>query len=345
MSHPADDDSFDRPLGAPALNRRGLWRRGLIALAALVVVALGAGGTYLYKIDRSVTQNITRADHLPADTPSVNGQSARPTRNAQLTGTKNFVLLGSDSRDPDGSGNGRSDSIMVVHLNNARDKAYVISFPRDLYVKIPGHGKNKINAAYSFGGAKLTVSTLEELLGVRMDHLALIDFEGFIRLTEDLGGVTVTNRHPFKSHGFTYPKGKITIKGEQALWFVRERYALPRGDLDRAGNQRNVIKAIVDKGLSAGALADPAAYLKFVSGVAQHLTVDDSLTNAEIRETALSVRLSGSDIALLQAPIDGYGTSPDGQSIDRVDQSKLTELSAALKKDRLAGYVKKYPKG
>jgi LCP family protein required for cell wall assembly len=313
-------------------------------VAALVAVAVAAGATYLYSIDRSVTKNITRADGLPSDPPSGSGQPSRPARDTRLTGTLNFVLLGSDSRDPSNSGKGRSDSIMVVHLNNARDKAYVISFPRDMYVPIPGHGKNKINAAFSYGGSKLTVSTLENLLGVRMDHLALIDFEGFIGLTDDLGGVTVKNKHAFSSHGYSYPKGKITIKGKQALWFVRERHSLPRGDLDRSENQRRVIKAIIDKGLSASAMADPVRYLKFVSGVAQHLTVDSTLTDAEIRQTALSVRLSGSNIKLLQAPISGFGMV-GSQSIDRVDQAKLKELSTALKKDKLSNYVKKYPKG
>ena len=92
----------------------------------------------------------------------------------------NYVLLGSDSRDPDNAGAGRSDTIMVVHLNTKRNQAYIISFPRDMYVDIPGYGKNKINAAYSFGGVPLTVRTLESLTGTRMDHVVLVDFEGFI---------------------------------------------------------------------------------------------------------------------------------------------------------------------
>lgn len=334
----------ETPPGAAEPPKRRLWPKILIAAAALLVVVVGAGAAYLYSIDRSVTKNITRADDLPSDTPSGSGQPPRPTRNTRLTGTLNFVLLGSDSRDKSNAGKGRSDSIMVVHLNDARDKAYVISFPRDMYVPVPGHGKNKINAAFSYGGAKLTVSTLENLLGVRMDHLALIDFQGFIKLTDDLGGVTVKNAHAFKSHGYTYPKGNLTIKGKQALWFVRERHALPGGDLDRAKNQRNVIKAILDKGLSASTMADPVRYLKFVSGIAQHLTVDSSLSNAEIRSTALSVHLSSADIKLLQAPISGFATI-GGQSVDRVDGSKLKELSAALKNDKVDGYVKKYPKG
>jgi LCP family protein required for cell wall assembly len=260
------------------------------------------------------------------------------------TGTLNYVLLGSDSRDPDNDANGRSDTIMVVHLDKARNKAYIVSFPRDMYVSIPGYGKNKINAAYSFGGPALTVRTLESLTGVRMDHVVLVDFEGFIGLTDDLGGVTVPNKTAFTSHGYDYPKGKITISGKKALWFVRERHALPGGDLDRAENQRNVIKAIVAKGLSADVVADPAKFTTFIGNLAKHLTVDNSLTDAQIRQTALSLRLKSKNIELLQAPLSGFGTA-GGQSIDVVDTTKMAELGKALQEDTMGAYLQKYPQG
>ncbi len=118
----------------------------------------------------------------------------------------------------------------------------------------------------------------------------------------------MVNDDAFSSHGYDYPEGEITIAGEQALWFVRERKQLPNGDLDRAKNQRNVIKAIVAKGLSAQVLSDPATFTRFIGDVAKHLTVDNSLTDDEIRRTALSLRLDADDIALLQAPISGFGT-------------------------------------
>jgi anionic cell wall polymer biosynthesis LytR-Cps2A-Psr (LCP) family protein len=176
-----------------------------------------------------------------------------------------------------------------------------------------------------------------------MDHVVLVDFEGFIRLTDDLGGVTVTNKTAFTSHGHDYPKGKISIQGAKALWFVRERHALPRGDLDRAENQRKVLKAIVQKGLSAGVVADPATFTQFIGNVAKNVTVDNSLSDEEIRRTAFSLRLSGKDLTLLQAPISGSGTSPDGQSILIVNTEQLAELSTALQEDTMAAYVKKYP--
>jgi LCP family protein required for cell wall assembly len=325
---------------APQPQKRRLLPKILIGVSVLLVAVIGAGLFYAATIDRSLTKNLNRGVELPTDE-----SSARPPKEAQETGTLNYVLLGSDSRDPGNEGNGRSDTIMVVHLNAKRTKAYIISFPRDMYVDIPGYGKNKINAAFAFGGAPLAVRTLENLMGTRMDHVALIDFEGFIRLTEDLGGITVTNKTAFRSHGFDYPSGKITIAGEEALWFVRERTQLPGGDLDRAENQRKVIKAIVEKGLSVKVISDPTTFIGFIGNVAKHLTVDNDLTDSEIRRTALSLRLTGKDIELLQAPISGFGTASDGQSIDVVDTAKLAELSTALKKDKLSEYVKMYPQG
>jgi polyisoprenyl-teichoic acid--peptidoglycan teichoic acid transferase len=325
---------------APAPNRRRLLPKILIGVAVLLVVAMGAGLLYAATIDRSLTKNLNRGVELPTDESSL-----RPSKEAAETGTLNYVLLGSDSRDPENEGNGRSDTILVVHLNAKRDKAYIISFPRDMWVNVPGYGRNKINAAFAFGGAPLAVRTLEDLTSVRMDHVVLIDFEGFIRLTEDLGGVTVLNKNAFSAGGFDYPKGKITIAGEEALWFVRERKLLPGGDLDRAENQRTVIKAIVQKGLSPQVISDPARFTRFVGNVAKHLTVDNDLSDAEIRRTALSLRLTGKDIQLLQAPISGFDTTGDGQSIDVVDTAKMAELARAMKKDQLSEYVTKYPQG
>ena len=335
------------PAGAPPPRhaRRRIWPKVLIAGAVALVLLVGAATVYLFSIDRSVTSNLNRGVELPSDDPSAPPGEARPTKEPQETGTLNYVLLGSDSRDPGNAGNGRSDTIMVVHLNKKRNQAYIVSFPRDMYVTIPGYGQNKINAAYAFGGVPLTVRTLEQLTKTRMDHVALVDFEGFISLTNDLGGVTVINDDAFSSHGYDYPKGEITIAGEQALWFVRERKQLPNGDLDRAKNQRNVIKAIVAKGLSAGVVSDPATFTRFIGGVAKHLTVDNSLTDEEIRRTALSLRLDADDINLMQAPISGFGTTPDGQSIDVVDTAKMAELAKALKTNTMDAYVKKYPQG
>jgi polyisoprenyl-teichoic acid--peptidoglycan teichoic acid transferase len=338
---PAPTEPDPGTAGAPAgSRRRRRWPRLLGVVAGVLVLALVGVGVYAWRVDRGLTSNINRGIDLPTQDPSSGSGPTSPE-----TGALNYVLLGSDSRDPEDEGDGRSDSIMVAHLDEDRDKAYLISFPRDMWVDIPGHGKAKINAAYELGGPALSVRTLEQLTDVRMDHVVLVGLEGFIGLTDDLGGVTVTNKTAFTSHGFDYPEGKITIAGEEALWFVRERKSLPEGDLDRAENQRNVIKAIVAKGLSGDVISDPSRFTAFVSNLSKHVTVDNSLTDAEIRRTALSLRLKSRDIELLQAPLSGFGTSPDGQSIDVVDTEKLAELSQALEEDTMDRYVEKYPQG
>lgn len=321
-----------------AAPRRRVLRRVLVAVAAVLVVALVGVGAYAWTINRQITSNIQRGIELPPATPSGSASSAQPRE----TGELNYVLLGSDSRDDADPSDGRSDSIMVVHLNKARDQAYITSFPRDMYVDVPGHGKNKINAAFELGGPTLTVKTLEELTGATMDHVVLVNFDGFIDLTTDLGGVTVQNKTAFSSHGYDYPKGKITIEGKRALWFVRERHSLPGGDLDRAANQRNVIKAIVAKGLSAGVVSDPVKFSAFVGNLSKHLTVDNSLSDADIRSTALSLRLDAKDIDLLQAPISGFQMI-GGQDVDIVDQVKMAQLGKALRTDTMAAYLAKNP--
>ena len=134
----------------PPPKRRRLLPKILIGVAVLVVVAMGAGLLYAATIDRSLTKNLNRGVELPTDESSL-----RPPKDAEETGTLNYVLLGSDSRDPENEGNGRSDTILVVHLNAKRDKAYIISFPRDMWVNVPGYGRNKINAAFAFVGGPL----------------------------------------------------------------------------------------------------------------------------------------------------------------------------------------------
>jgi LCP family protein required for cell wall assembly len=332
----------DSPQNGSRPKRHGLLV-ALLAIVALVGVgSLIAGVLYVVAIDRAVNQSLQHAsDQLPAETPSANGETPRPKRTGEAI---NYVLLGSDSRSTDSAG-GRSDVLMVMHLSGDRESAYMISFPRDMYVPIPGHGKDKINAAFAYGGPPLTVRTLEGMLSTRMDHVALIDFEGFINLTQELGGVTVYNKYPSVSAGYKFPVGNVTVQGEEALAYVRERKQLPHGDLDRAERQRAVLQAILAKGLAKETISNPLKFVSFVRGVSRHVTVDDQLTDAELRKTALSLRLTRSDIHMLQAPISGFGTSPSKQSIDIVDQKKLKELAKALQTDQMAEYVQKYPEG
>src|SRR5829696_1437795 len=306
-----------------------------LTLAAVLAVA----GISIYRLDRSLTQNIERMDLMPADSST----APHPTKGQGTAAAEalNLVLMGYDSRDASFA---RSGSLMILHLNAKRDQAYLISFPRDTWVSIPGHGKNKINAAYGFGGPKGTVSTLENLTDTRMDHAALVDIQGFARLTDEVGGVTVYNKTAFSSHGFNYPKGNITVSGERALYFVGERKALPGGDFDRAANERNLVRAIIAKTLSPRIITDPGRLVSVVSGAAEHLTVDNGLTNSKINSTVLSLRLTDRDVHMMKAPVSGKATKK-GQRVDTVDMAKLAELRTALREDRVNEYLARYPQG
>jgi polyisoprenyl-teichoic acid--peptidoglycan teichoic acid transferase len=328
--------AYAEPTAAPAKRRRIL-PIVLASVAATLVAVVAAAAILLNQVERSMTQNLDREDLMPSSSSA----APAPTKEQRASDALNFVVMGYDSRD---SSVDRSGSLMILHLNAKRDQAYLISFPRDAWVAIPGHSDNRINAAYGFGGPKLAVSTLENLTDTRMDHAILVDFQGFARLTDELGGVSVYNKTAFFSHGFDYPKGNITVSGERAIYFVGERRALPRGDFDRAANERNLVRAIIAKTLSTKIITDPGRLFSVVSGAAEHLTVDNGLTNSRIRNTVLSLRLTNTDVHLIQAPVSGKATSK-GQRVDIVDRAKLAELRTALRQDTVHEYLAKYPQG
>ena len=318
--------------GAQATNQRSKkpLRRWLIVLACLVTallvgvgVAVGAGVSVLNSVKRE-------PGLLPANRESVDPSTL-------LNKPMNFLLLGSDSRGED---RGRSDVMILVHSDPDRAKLYLISLPRDLWVPIPGHGTNKINAAYAFGGAALAVQTVENLLDIRIDNVALTDFTGFFRLIDDLGGVTVFNENPSENMGFTFPRGDLTLTGEEALAYVRERYALPRGDFDRAQRQRLVVKAIVDKLANGKTFSNPSRLLSVINRLSNTVTVDDSLTNQRIVALAQDLQItSGQDIEQLMVPVDGFGTSTAGASYVKMDRNGMKRLATALRTGRMDTYT------
>jgi polyisoprenyl-teichoic acid--peptidoglycan teichoic acid transferase len=328
----AEADSAAKPA-----KRRRVLPIVLASVASTLVAVLALAALLINQVERSLTQNLDREDLLPTDSKT----APHPTKEAGAGDALNFVVMGYDSRDPSIE---HSGSLMILHLNAKRDQAYLITFPRDTWVSIPGRGNDKINSAYRFGGPKLTVSTLEQLTDTRIDHAVLVDFQGFARLTDAVGGVTVYNKTGFSTHGFDYPKGNITVSGDRALYFVGERDSLPRGDFDRTANERNLVRAIIAKSLSAKTLSDPRRLFSIVSGAAEHLTVDKSLTSSSIRSTIFSLRLTNKDVHLMKAPVSGKATRK-GQRVDLVHKAKLAELRSALRDDRVNVYLAKYPQG
>lgn len=307
------------------------WTLGGIAL--VLVLALVGAGIWVATLWRKVDK-VSREDMLPSGTASGAGIASTAPKKP---GTQDFVLMGNDTR---GSGDaGRSDVLMLAHVNATKDKVYLVSFPRDMWVTVPGHGKAKINAADAWGGAKLTIETLQALTGVKADHAAQLDFEGFINLTNVLGGVTVNNTQASSVGNYHWPKGQVTLQGAEALAYVRQRHGLANGDLDRAARQRAVVQAVVAKLMSQQVLTDPAKLTGIVGDLSGFLTLDSSFDNSALVSTARSLKIrSAADIYSLQAPILRFGTSPDGQSIDVVDDDLMTDLATALQDDTMDAY-------
>lgn len=158
----------------------------------------------------------------------------------------NILLLGSDSRTA--SIEGRSDAIILIHIDPRGQSAYAISIPRDSRVTIPGHGKNKINAAMSYGGPKLAVKTIENLGNIKIQYYAVTTFLGFANMIDRLGGVQITLEKSINDpwSGADLQAGSQKLTGNQALAFCRSRH-IPEGDFARAAHQQDLIMAVFEQ--------------------------------------------------------------------------------------------------
>ncbi len=304
----------------------------------MLLLAVGVGA-YLLFLNQTVASNVKHENLLPPPSAAAGGGQGQQI--VQGPGV-NILMIGSDARP--GETFSRSDVIVLMHVTEDRKKVYLVHFPRDMYVSIPGHGKNKINAAFAFGKTPLLVSTLQDMLGVKIDHAALIGFEGFKRMTDAVGGVNVWAEEASSGKGNGGPvvihKGWNDLNGEQALAFVRERYELSEGDISRGRRQQAFIKALMLKGLSRETLTNPITLANFVSAGTENLTVDKGFDMGEMRSLGLSLRnVRGDDIVFITAPITGFGTSPQGGSIDIVNEPLLKLMGEELQGDTMEDYV------
>ena len=317
----------------------------------MVVLGASAGAGVLW-LQHHLTSNIKRVDDVFTGLPH------RPDRPAGPAGhAVNILVLGTDRRSAvptTGSearaaewlpGEQRSDTIMVVHIDADRRGVSVISIPRDSWVQVPGYGSAKINAAFSFAGPSLAVATVEELTGLRIDHLAVIDWAGFMDLTDAAGGVTVTVPRTVtdSARGITWTAGEHTLDGEKALAYVGERYGLPGGDLDRVRRQQSFLRLLMQDSLHTKMRKDPKMVYDFLDTVTRHLTVDSGWSTRDMARLAMSLRnLRSADIRYLTVPVAGLGWAGD-QSIVRLDRRQDARLWGAVREDRVAGWLERHP--
>ncbi|HET7247057.1 MAG TPA: LCP family protein [Streptosporangiaceae bacterium] len=216
----------------------------------------------------------------------------------------NWLITGSDSRQGltrkqerkyhtgIDIGGQRSDTILLLHIPGNGGPAVLVSLPRDSYVKIPGYGWNKLNAAYSFGGPKLLAQTVQNATGLRIEHYMGIGFGGLVNVVNSVGGVTMCFKHSLHdaASGVHLKKGCQTLSGGQALSFVRVRHTFASQDLQREQNQRVFIKALLSKLTSPGVMFNPFSVVPAALGSVNSLSVDDGTHLNQLVSVAFALR-------------------------------------------------------
>ena len=304
----------------------------------MLLVGAGAVGGGLYL--RSVNSSITHVNAF-ADIP----QESRPQKVA--ADAQNFLILGSDSRDPGNTTGTRSDTIIVCHIPKGHGSAQLISIPRDTWVHVPlakdgkqGNTDAKINAAYAWGGIPLVVQTVESYTNVRIDHVLIVDFAGFKQIIDALGGVDINVEKTFTTHYSlnanhmrTFTKGINHMDGAAALDYSRERHAFADGDFARIRHQQEMIKAVLDKAASGGLLTEPTRLNAFIRASASAVTVDSTMS---IVGTATDLRgLRSGNLKFFTSPSRGTGMIGT-QSVVLPDIPKAQALFDAVRRDDVA---------
>jgi LCP family protein required for cell wall assembly len=293
-------------------------------LGVLLFALLAVGG-YL---DTRLTRTAALSDY-----------SDRPTSE----GT-NWLIVGSDSRadlteqqeQQLATGNAagsRTDTIMLLHTGSSGTT--LVSLPRDSYISIPGKGRNKLNAAFAFGGPKLLIQTVEQATGLRIDHYAEIGFDGFVNVVDAVGGVDMCVPEPMKDPkaGLNIKAGCQELDGQTALGYVRTR-ATPRADLDRIEHQRQFLAALMQRVASPATLVNPIRLFELTQAMPGALTVDTGDHVWNLAGLALAMReLSNGNGVTTTVPIGGLA-SVGGSSVVRWDTTRAKQLFGALAEDR-----------
>ncbi|MGN8129632.1 LCP family protein [Paenarthrobacter sp. 22069] len=354
-----------RPAWILALGRR----RWIAALLALVLVV--AAGVAVFSLNRAgqeaqpaATQTQSPSE-TPTPTPTPTPSETPPPAPAPPpppapipdlpAAPMNILVIGSDTRDVPAReaaahtaatgepSDQRADTLMVVHVPADRRSLYLISINRDNWVDIPGFGSAKINAGLQYGGIDLETATVQQLLGITIDHTLMLDFGGFKILVDGLGGIDVNVPIAFQSTIDTqhvFSAGVNHLDGQAALEFSRERHAFTDGDFQRVRDQQIMLRAILSRLAAGGALNDVNAVRSLVDFASCCLTVDRGFDPVQAAMLAYSLRnLDVNAIGTMTLPTAGSGFVA-GQSVLFPDYGGIAAVGAALREGRIADFAK-----
>jgi LCP family protein required for cell wall assembly len=298
---------------------------------------------------------------ITAAIPRVDAFAGLENRPKKESSAVNYLIVGSDTREglsreeikrlrvgsTDVAAGKRSDTMLLIHISKKRDKAAIISIPRDSYALIPEHnnaqGKlipaaySKINSAYNWGGAPLLIETLESMSDLRIDHYVELNFVGFVRMVDALGGVEICTKKDIddpKSH-LTLPAGTHVLDGVDSLKFVRTRVFDGLGDLGRMKRQQEFAGAMLRKATSAGVLLNPVKMVDFINSALDSVVTDEGLSQGDLLTLGKQLRnLSASNVRTLTIPLKYYNYNKNGVSAAVLwDPVLAPELFERIKND------------
>jgi LCP family protein required for cell wall assembly len=298
---------------------------------------------------------------ITAAIPRVDAFAGLENRPKKESSAVNYLIVGSDTREglsreeikrlkvggTDVAAGKRSDTMLLIHISKKRDKAAIISIPRDSYALIPEHNNSqgklipaaysKINSAYNWGGAPLLIETLESMSDLRIDHYVELNFVGFVRMVDALGGVEICTKKDIddpKSH-LTLPAGTHVLDGIDSLKFVRTRVFDGLGDLGRMKRQQEFAGAMLRKATSAGVLLNPVKMVDFINSALDSVVTDEGLSQGDLLTLGKQLRnLSASNVRTLTIPLQYYNYNKNGVSAAVLwDPVLAPELFERIKND------------
>ncbi len=317
-----------------AAGRKARQRRVmLIVSAALSAVVVFVAGT-AWAFTSYINDTIGRVNAGTAGTPA--------------SGPLNVLLAGVDQRSGltrhqqlalhvGNAVSSNSDTMMLIHVSGDRSRVTVISIPRDSWVNIPGHGMSKINAAYGLGGPKLVVKTVEENTGLTINDFVQVNFLGFVRVIDALGGVNICL--PFavddSYSGLHLSKGVHHVSGITALAYARDRHSFATSDLARIQDQQRLLSSLLSEAISSGTLANPVKLNRFLRAALSAIKVDQGLNVAALADQMRGI--SASNVRFMTVPLSNYNyQTPTGELAVVWDAKQSQALFNNLKNDKPA---------
>lgn len=261
-----------------AAPRRKPWyrkKRFIIPLTMLLIIGMvTAGGAWF------VNQQFGSFSEVSTPPPDSEAGRALAEPTAEVTpasdGSITMLLMGVDAREGEQIDFGvRPDSLSVLHINTEANTCRVLSIPRDTRTDLPGYGQSKINHALSVGGVEYQMLVTQKLLGIEIDHFALVDFAGVVGTVDALGGVNVVNQTAFELDGVQFPAGELQLDGNEALLYSRFR-GDAEGDFGRQRRQQEVVRGMLEKANGLNAARSIPSMLQAIEG---HFKTDLGITD------------------------------------------------------------------